>query len=67
MKRKERKQLAEKIARAQRKYDATSDMKEKQRLEAEIMELCSKVDNMEDMIAIDEMVMNLLLENSKNF
>lgn len=67
MKRKERKQLAEKIARAQRKYDNASDMKEKQRYEAEIMELCSKVDNMEDMIAIDEMVMNLLLENSKNF
>ena len=60
MKRKERKQLAEKIARAQRKYDATTDMKEKQRLEAEIMDLCSKVDNEEDITAIDEMVLELL-------
>jgi hypothetical protein len=35
-------------------------MKEKQRLEIEIMNLCSQVDSMEDMIAIDEMVMELL-------
>lgn len=67
MKRKERKQLAEKIAKVQRQYDRTTDLKEKQRLEVEMMDLCSKVDNMEDMTAIDEMVMNLLLENSKKF
>ena len=67
MKRKERKQLAEKIARVQIKYDNTTDQKEKQRLEVELMDLCSKVDDMEDMIAIDEMVMNLLLEKSKKF
>lgn len=60
MKRKERKQLAQKIANAQRKYDKSTDMKEKSRLEAEIMELCSQVESMEDMIAVDEMVMELL-------
>lgn len=60
MKRKERKQLAQKIAKLQKKYDASTDMKEKSRLEVEIMNLCSQVDNMEDMIAIDEMVLELL-------
>lgn len=60
MKRKERKQLAQKIAKLQKKYDASTEMKEKQRLEIEIMGLCSQVDNMEDMIAIDEMVLELL-------
>lgn len=60
MKRKERKQLAQKIAKLQKKYDTSTDMKEKSRLEAEIMDLCSQVDNMEDMIAIDEMVLELL-------
>lgn len=60
MKRKERKQLAQKIATIQKKYDTSTDMKEKQRLEIEIMNLCSQVDSMEDMIAIDEMVMELL-------
>lgn len=35
-------------------------MKEKSRLETEIMDLCSQVDNMEDMIVIDEMVLELL-------
>ena len=67
MKRKERKQLAIKIARAQHKYDSATDQHEKQKLEVEIMDLCSKVDDMEDMVAIDEMVMNLLLEKSKKF
>ena len=67
MKRKERKQLAEKIAKVQLKYDATSDQSEKQKLEVEMMDLCSKVDDMEDMIVIDEMVANLLLEKSKKF
>lgn len=60
MKRKERKQLAQKIAKLQKKYDASTDMKEKSRLEVEIMDLCSQVDNMEDMIVIDEMVLELL-------
>ena len=60
MKRKERKQLAQKIAKLQKKYDASTDIKEKSRLEVEIMDLCSQVDNMEDMIAIDEMVLELL-------
>lgn len=60
MKRKERKQLAQKIAKLQKKYDASTDMKEKSRLETEIMDLCSQVDNMEDMIVIDEMVLELL-------
>ena len=60
MKRKERKQLAQKIAKLQKKYDTSTEIKEKQRLEIEIMGLCSQVDNMEDMIAIDEMVLELL-------
>ena len=60
MKLKERKQLAQKIAKLQKKYDASTDMKEKSRLEVEIMDLCSQVDNMEDMIVIDEMVLELL-------
>lgn len=67
MKHKERKQLAEKIAKVQIKYDAATEQSEKQKLEIEMMELCSKVDNMEDMVVIDEMVANLLLEKFKKF
>ena len=60
MKRKERKQLSQKIAAVQKKYDKSIDQREKQRYEIEIMNLCSQVDSMEDMIAIDEMVLELL-------
>lgn len=39
-----------------------SSSKEKALLEAEIMKLCSKAENIEDMVAIDEMVQDLLRE-----
>jgi hypothetical protein len=63
MKRKEIKNLAEKIARYEHTIQHTDNEKLKQQAEAEIMKLCGSVDNMEDMVAIDELVMKILEKN----
>ena len=60
MKTKERKNLAKKIAQAEIAMRNCVDDKEKSKLEAEIMTLCSKAENYEDMVAIDEMVQDFL-------
>ncbi len=60
MKRKELKSLAEKIARYEHMIQHTDNEKLKQQVEAEIMKLCGSVDSLEDMVAIDELVMKIL-------
>lgn len=64
MKTKERKNLAQKIAKYERILQTSDDMNEKKRAEEEIFHLSSAVQSMEDMIIIDEMVMDLLEKNS---
>ena len=60
MKTKERKNIAKKIAAAEMALKESTSMEEKARLETEITKLCSKVDNFEDLMVIEEMVQDLL-------
>jgi len=60
MKRKEIKQLAEKIAKYERIMQASQDEKEIKDAQRKIAELSSHVKSIEDIMAIDEMVMDLL-------
>lgn len=64
MKKKELKALAVKIAKAEKKLQETQDSKGKALLEQEIMSLSGRVDALEDMILIDEMVQEILKKNS---
>lgn len=65
MKQKERKNIAKKIAQAELTIKENLDNQElKAKLEEEIMKLCSKAQNIEDMVAIDEMVQDILAKNS---
>lgn len=64
MKKKELKNLAQKIAKAERVIQSTdSTTAEKSKAEQEIMTLSSHVDKLEDMIIIDEMVQEILEKN----
>ena len=60
MKRKEIKALAEKIAKQEKIIQTSSDKKEIAKAENEIMRLSSCVNCLEDMIAVDEMVLEIL-------
>ena len=60
MKRKEKKQLAEKIAKYERIVQSSDDEKEIKEAQNKILELSSHVDNIEDIMEIDEMVQDLL-------
>ena len=60
MKTKERKNIAKKIAAAEMALQKATSTEEKARLELEITKLCSKVDNFEDLMVIEEMVQDLL-------
>lgn len=62
MKRKELKNLAKKIAKAEYILQHTDDLKIKAKAEAEIMELSGHVSSIEEMTIIDEMVQDLLEE-----
>ena len=64
MKMKERKNLAKKIAKCQRIILDSDDKAEIQAAEAEIMKLSGQVQNWEDILVIDELVQELLEENS---
>jgi hypothetical protein len=55
--------LAQKIAKYERIIQTSDDKKAVRQAQETIMELTSSVDNMEDMIAIDEFVMELLEKN----
>ena len=63
MKKKELKNLATKIAKYERIVQTSDDKKAVRQAEEEIMKLSSSVDSLDDMIAIDELVMELLEKN----
>jgi selenophosphate synthetase-related protein len=60
MKKKELKNLAAKIAKYELIIQTSDDKKAVHKAEEEIMRLSSSVDSLEDMVAIDELVMALL-------
>ena len=60
MKKKELKNLAAKIAKYERIIQTSDDKKAVHQAEEEIMRLSSSVDSLADMVAIDELVMELL-------
>lgn len=64
MKRKELKEIAKKIAKAERIIADSSDHNTIRKAQDEIMELSGKLLSMEDMIAVDELVQDLLNEKS---
>lgn len=64
MKKKELKNLAQKIAKAERIVQTNDDPKAVKKAEQEIMELSGHVESIEDMVIIDEMVQDLLNKNS---
>ena len=63
MKKKELKNLAAKIAKYEKIVQTSEDTKAVKRAEEEIMKLSSCVDSLEDMTAIDELVMEILEKN----
>ena len=63
MKKKELKNLAQKIAKCEHIIQSSDDAKIVSRAQDEIMELSGRVHSLEDMIIIDEMVQEIL-ENS---
>lgn len=64
MKRKELKNLAKKIAKAELTIQTSNDKKEIARAQDEIMELSGKIDSFEDMIELDDLVQEIISENS---
>lgn len=62
MKRKEKKQLAEKIAKYEKIIQSTDDKDKIKEAESKIMELSTHVCDLEDMVEIDEMVQDLLAD-----
>lgn len=64
MKKKEIKNLANKIAKFERIIQTSNDKEAIKQAEEEIMKVSSSVKSLEDMMAIDEMVLELLNEDS---
>lgn len=64
MKKKELKNLAQKIAKQERIVQNSADPTEIKRAQEEILRLSSSVTNFEDIFAIDELVQEILSENS---
>ena len=60
MKKKELKNLAQKIAKAEMIIQTSTSTEEKAKAEQEIMKLSSHVDKLEDIIIVDEMVQEIL-------
>ena len=63
MKQKEIKNLAQKIAKYERIVQTSDDKKLVRQAQEKIMELTSSVTSLDDMVAIDELVMELLEKN----
>lgn len=61
MKARERKGIAKRIVELERQLQ--NNPADKSHIEAEIMKVCSKVDNLEDMMMIDDLVMSELAKN----
>ena len=64
MKRKEKKQLAEKIAKYERIIQQNTDEELIKEAQTKIMELSSHVDDINDIMEVDEMVQNLLASSN---
>lgn len=64
MKRKEKKQLAEKIVKYERIIQQNTDEELIKEAQARIMELSSHVHNIDDIMEVDEMVQNLLASSN---
>lgn len=62
MKRKELKNLAEKIAKAQKQYDECKDTQQRKELEKIIFTLSSRATSLEDIMELDEMIQEILNE-----
>ena len=60
MKQKELKNLAKKIALIEKKLSITSDKKEQRELQNTIITLSNKIDNMEELFLLDELIQNFL-------
>ena len=60
MKRKELKNLAQKIAKCEKIIQTSDDIKEKAKAEQEIMRISSNVADLDDLLIIDELVMEIL-------
>ena len=63
MKQKEIKNLAQKIAKYERVIQTSDDKKLVRQAKEKIMKLSSSVSSLEDMVAIDELVMEMLEKN----
>ena len=63
MKRKELKNLAQKIAKCEKIIQTSDDIKEKAKAEQEIMRISSNVADLDDLLIIDELVMEILEKN----
>ena len=63
MKKKELKNLAEKIVKFERIIQTSEDKQEIRQAEEEIMKLTKNVNSLDDMVAIDELVIALLAKN----
>ena len=64
MKQKEIKNLAKKIAQLEIILQKSTDLHEKARAEKEIIRLSACVKTIDDMVALDEAIQDLLLKNS---
>lgn len=64
MKQKEIKNLAKKIAQQEKNIQNATNQEEKSRAEKEIIKLSSCVKSIDDMVALDEAIQDLLLKNS---
>lgn len=64
MKQKEIKNLAKKIAQQETIIQTTTNLEEKHRAENEIIKLSACVKSIEDMVALDEAIQDLLIKNS---
>jgi hypothetical protein len=63
MKRKEIEQIAKKIIKFEKIIQTSSDKQEKANAEKEIMKLTKNVHSLDDMLAIDEAVLEILEKN----
>lgn len=64
MKQKEIKNLAKKIAQQEKILQEATSTEEKQRAEQEIVRLSACVKTVDDMVALDEAIQDLLMKNS---
>ena len=64
MNKKELKNLAKKIAKYEKIIQTTEDVKERRNAENEIMKLTSSVKSFDDLMTLDELIQDILEENS---